>query len=151
MILAVPLAWLQLTYEKSRLLAAIAGITFAVVLIFLQLGFRDALFNSAIRLQSNLIGDLVIISPQSTNLVGMRNFSQRRLYQSLGIDGVKSVNPVYIGLGAWKIKEDPAGQTRNILVVGADPDTEVFKVVGASTNIDRTKVQDVVLDRKSVV
>jgi putative ABC transport system permease protein len=150
MIFAVPLAWLQLTYEKSRLLAAIAGITFAVVLIFLQLGFRDALFNSAIRLQSNLIGDLVIISPQSTNLVGMRNFSQRRLYQSLSIEGVKSVNPVYIGLGAWKINEDPAGQTRNILVVGANPDAEVFKVVGASANIDRTKVQDVVLfDRAS--
>ena len=66
MIFAVPLAWLQLTYEKSRLLVAIAGITFAVVLMFLQLGFRDALFNSSIRLQSNLVGDLVVISPQLT-------------------------------------------------------------------------------------
>jgi putative ABC transport system permease protein len=150
MILAVPLAWLQLTYEKSRLLVAIAGITFAVVLMFLQLGFRDALFNSAIRLQSNLIGDLVIISPQSTNLVGMRNFSQRRLYQALGMKDVESVNPIYIGLGAWKIKEDPAGQTRNILVVGANPDAKVFKMLGADYNIDRVKTEDVVLfDRSS--
>ena len=150
MILAVPLAWLQLTYEKSRLLVAIAGITFAVVLMFLQLGFRDALFNSAIRLQSNLVGDLVIISPQSTNLVGMRNFSQRRLYQALGMKEVASVNPLYIGIGAWKIKEDPAGQTRNILVLGANPDAEVFKMPGALTNIGNVKVQDVVLfDRAS--
>ncbi len=150
MIFAVPLAWLQLTYEKSRLLVAIAGITFAVVLMFLQLGFRDALFNSAIRLQSNLIGDLVVISPQSTNLVGMRNFSQRRLYQALGMKEVASVNPVYIGLGAWKIQEDPAGQTRNILVLGANPDAKVFKMPGAETNIGRVKTQDVVLfDRTS--
>ncbi|NUN63834.1 FtsX-like permease family protein [Pseudanabaena biceps] len=150
MIFAVPLAWLQLTYEKSRLLVAIAGITFAVVLMFLQLGFRDALFTSAIRLQSNLISDLVIISPQSTNLVGMRNFSQRRLYQARGIKGVDSVNPIYIGLGAWKIQEDPAGQTRNILVVGANPDAKVFKIAGAENNIDRVKTQDVVLfDRAS--
>ncbi len=150
MIFAVPLAWLQLTYEKSRLLVAIAGITFAVVLMFLQLGFRDALFNSAIRLQSNLVGDLVIISPQSTNLVGMRNFSQRRLYQALGMKDVASVNPLYIGLGAWKIKEDPAGQTRNILVLGANPDANVFKMSGAVSNIDRVKTQDVVLfDRAS--
>lgn len=150
MIFAVPLAWLQLTYEKSRLLVAIAGITFAVVLMFLQLGFRDALFDSAIRLQSNLVGDLVIISPQSTNLVGMRNFSQRRLYQALGMKDVASVNPLYIGLGAWKIKEDPAGQTRNILVLGANPDANVFKMSGAVSNIDRVKTQDVVLfDRAS--
>ncbi|WP_434686655.1 FtsX-like permease family protein [Pseudanabaena minima] len=150
MIFAVPLAWLQLTYEKSRLLVAIAGITFAVVLMFLQLGFRDALFTSAIRLQSNLVGDLVIISPQSTNLVGMRNFSQRRLYQALGMKEVASVNPVYIGLGAWKIQEDPAGQTRNILVLGANPDAKVFKMAGADANIDHIKTQDVVLfDRAS--
>jgi putative ABC transport system permease protein len=150
MIFAVPLAWLQLTYEKSRLLVAIAGITFAVVLMFLQLGFRDALFTSAIRLQSNLVGDLVIISPQSTNLVGMRNFSQRRLYQALGMKEVASVNPVYIGLGAWKIKEDPAGQTRNILVLGANPEAKVFKMAGAEANIDHIKTQDVVLfDRAS--
>ncbi len=150
MIFAVPLAWLQLTYEKSRLLVAIAGITFAVVLMFLQLGFRDALFNSAIRLQSNLVGDLVIISPQSTNLIGMRNFSQRRLYQALGMNEVASVNPLYIGTGAWKIKEDPAGQTRNILVLGANPDAKVFKMSGADINSDRVKTEDVVLfDRTS--
>ncbi|MFN9868560.1 MAG: FtsX-like permease family protein [Pseudanabaena sp.] len=150
MIFAVPLAWLQLTYEKSRLLVAIAGITFAVVLMFLQLGFRDALFTSAIRLQSNLVGDLVIISPQSTNLVGMRNFSQRRLYQALGMKQVESVNPLYIGLAAWKIKEDPAGQTRNILVLGANPDAKVFKMPGAEFNINRVKTEDVVLfDRAS--
>jgi putative ABC transport system permease protein len=150
MIFAVPLAWLQLTYEKSRLLVAIAGITFAVVLMFLQLGFRDALFTSAIRLQSNLVGDLVIISPQSTNLVGMRNFSQRRLYQVLGRKEVDSVNPVYIGLAAWKIKEDPAGQTRNILILGANPDAKVFKMAGAESNINHVKTEDVVLfDRAS--
>ena len=150
MIFAVPLAWLQLTYEKSRLLVAIAGITFAVVLMFLQLGFRDALFTSAIRLQSNLVGDLVIISPQSTNLVGMRNFSQRRLYQALGMKEVESVNPIYLGLAAWKIQEDPAGQTRNILVLGANPDAKVFKMVGTEANIDRVKTEDVVLfDRAS--
>lgn len=150
MIFAVPLAWLQLTYEKSRLLVAIAGITFAVVLMFLQLGFRDALFTSAVRLQGNLVGDLVIISPQSTNLVGMRNFSQRRLYQARGIQGVSSVNPLYIGIAAWKIKEDPAGQTRNILVLGANPDAFIFKMPGAEININNVKKQDVVLfDRAS--
>jgi putative ABC transport system permease protein len=150
MIFAVPLAWLQLTYEKSRLLVAIAGITFAVILIFMQIGFQDALFRSAIRLQSSLNGDLVIINPQSTNLVGMRNFSQRRLYQTLNYEGVEKINPLYIGLAAWKIKESQAGQTRNILVLGADPDAQIFKMPGVDFNLASLKLADVVLfDRSS--
>jgi putative ABC transport system permease protein len=151
MLLAVPLAWLQLTYEKSRLLVAIAGIVFAVVLMFMQIGFQDALFRSAVRLQSNLIGDIVLISPQSTNLVGMRNFSQRRLYQAMGVPEVASVSPLYIGLAAWKIQESTSGQTRNILVLGADPDRNIFKLEGLTPeNIELMRLQDVVLfDRTS--
>lgn len=161
MIFAVPLAWLQLTYEKSRLLVAIAGITFAVILMFMQIGFQDALFKSAIRLQSNLYGDLVLISPQSTNLVGMRNFSQRRLYQALGLEGVTSVNPILINIAAWKIPpvdpnapkhpDDlpevlPPGSTRNILVLGVDPSAKVFNLPGTdAANLEKIRIQDVVL------
>ncbi len=130
MIFAVPLAWFQLTDEKSRLMVAIAGIMFAVILIFMQIGFQDALFTSAIRMHTNLRGDVVIISPKSTNLVGMGTFSQRRIYQALGYEGVDSINELYIGLAAWKIKDDPAGQNRNILVLGADPDSQLFKMPG---------------------
>jgi putative ABC transport system permease protein len=150
MIFAVPLAWLQLTYEKSRLLVAIAGITFAVILIFMQIGFQDALFRSAIRLQSNLKGDLVIVNPQSTNLVGMRNFSQRRLYQTLNYEGVERINPLYIGLAAWKIKESQSGQTRNILILGADPDAQIFNMPGVESNLSNLKLENVALfDRSS--
>ena len=39
-----PLSWLQLSHEKSRLLIALAGIGFADILMFIQLGFQAALF-----------------------------------------------------------------------------------------------------------
>ena len=42
MIFAIPLAWHQLIREKVRLLVALAGIAFAVILMMIQLGFRDA-------------------------------------------------------------------------------------------------------------
>ena len=58
----IPLAWLQLKREKVRLLIAIAGIGFAVFLMFVQLGFRDALFNSAIRFHENVKGDIMLLS-----------------------------------------------------------------------------------------
>ena len=42
-----PLAWLQLKKEKTRLAVALAGIAFADMLMFVQLGLLDALFDSA--------------------------------------------------------------------------------------------------------
>ncbi len=45
----IPLAWLQLTREPLRLTVVVAGVAFAVVLILMQLGFREALFESAVR------------------------------------------------------------------------------------------------------
>ena len=39
------LAWLQLRKGRARLIEAIAGISFADVLMFLQMGFRGALFS----------------------------------------------------------------------------------------------------------
>ncbi|MFQ3679574.1 MAG: FtsX-like permease family protein [Pseudanabaenaceae cyanobacterium] len=147
---AVPLAWRQLTHQKSRLAVAIAGITFAIILIFMQIGFQDALFRSAVRLQTNIQADVVAISPQSTNLVGMRNFSQRRALQALGFPEVAAVKRIYLALTAWKIDENPAGQTRNILVLGADPNASVFLMPGIRENLPLTQEQDAVLfDRTS--
>lgn len=48
----IPLAWKQLTTARGRMFVAIAGIAFADVLMFLQLGFRSALFNGAVQLHN---------------------------------------------------------------------------------------------------
>jgi len=77
---AIPLAWLQLKRETVRLLVALAGIGFAVILMFLQLGFQAALFESAVTLHQKLEGDIFLISPQSTSLTSMKSFPNRRLY-----------------------------------------------------------------------
>ena len=60
----IPLAWLQLTREKPRLIVALAGIAFADFLMFMQLAFREALFESNVRLHTSLEGEVVLINPQ---------------------------------------------------------------------------------------
>ena len=101
----IPLAWLQLSREKMRLFVALAGIGFADILMFMQLGFRDALFDSAVTLHKELQGDIFIISPQSTATIAMKSFPRRRLYQALGFEGVKSIAPVYMGFALWRNPE----------------------------------------------
>ncbi|WJI23574.1 ABC transporter permease DevC [Thermosynechococcus sp. B0] len=119
MIFAIPLAWLQLIRERIRLLVAIAGIAFAVVLMLMQFGFRDALFKAAVRFHESLNTDIVLISPQSTALIAMRSFPRRRLYQAAGFEGVESVSPLYLSFGLWR---NPINKsTRQLMVIGVDP------------------------------
>ena len=80
----VPLALLQITRERLRLLAAIAGVGFGVVLIFVQLGFREALFDSAVRFHESLEYDLAIVSPRTDTIVRPQSFPRSRLFQVAG-------------------------------------------------------------------
>ena len=87
----VPIAWLQLKREKLRLLAAIAGVTFGVVLIFVQLGFQEALFESSVRYHKTLGYDIALISPKTDFIVKPVSFARNRLQQVAGFPGVTTV------------------------------------------------------------
>lgn len=143
----IPLSWRQLTHEKIRLMVALAGIAFADILMFMQLGFRDALFESATTFHKQLQGDVFLISTQSTALIAMRSFSSRRLYQALSVEGVQSVEPLYMDIGLWKNPETQA--TRGIMVIGFNPDRALLSSPGLAGEMSKTKIPDVVLFDKA--
>src|SRR4029079_18572085 len=97
-----PLAWRQLSHEKLRLMAAVAGITFAVILMLMQLGLSAALFDAAGIVYNHFNADLVIVSPQFEYVTITKSFPRERLYQARAIEGVARVAPVYVSMGAWK-------------------------------------------------
>lgn len=148
MILSIPLAWLQLSREKVRLVVALAGIAFAVILIFMQLGFQAALYDSATRLHQNLQGDLVLISSRSKSLGYMRTFSWRRLYQVLSFDSIESINSLYVGFKDWKNPSD--GNFRAIYIYGFSPESSVLKLPEVAHNLDKLKLdENILFDRAS--
>ncbi len=138
---AIPLAWLQLLRERTRLLVALAGIGFAVILMFMQLGFRDALFESAVTLHKSLQGDIFLISPQSNALIAMRSFSERRLFQAGGYEGVEFVSPLYLDFRLWKNPQ--TRRTRGIMVIGTNPADRVFDLPAYDRNSTTGQVQEV--------
>jgi putative ABC transport system permease protein len=140
---AIPLAWLQLVREKSRLLIALAGIAFAVILMMMQLGFQDALFESSVILHRRLRADIVLINPQSTALIAMKSFARSRLYQAQGIEGVESIIPIYLDFGFWKNPE--TRETRQILALAFDPDASVLDMPEVEALQNKIKVPDVIL------
>ncbi|MCC5630735.1 ABC transporter permease DevC [Nostoc sphaeroides CHAB 2801] len=146
----IPLSWLQLTREKTRLAVALAGISFADILMFMQLGFRDALYYSNVRFHSSLQGDIVLINSQSSAVLAMRSFSQRRLYKALELPAVQSVHPIYLDFTIWK--NPVTGRPRSILIFGMNPETNIVNLPGVQENLDKLKLPDVVLfDRSSRV
>jgi putative ABC transport system permease protein len=140
----LPAAWLQLRHQKVRLIVALSGVIFAVVIVFMQLGIRDALFNSSVRLHTGLQGDYFLISPRSTSLIAMDTFPERRLSQALAFEEVDFVSPVYLGFGQWK---NPKSRNywRNIFVIGFDIRHQIFDFPGVEENIDKLKIPDRVL------
>ncbi|PNW35952.1 UNVERIFIED_CONTAM: ABC transporter [Euhalothece sp. KZN 001] len=146
--MSIPLSWLQISHSKIRLLIALAGIGFADILMFLQLGFRAALFESAITLHKRIEGDIFLMSSQSTALIGLDRFSQRRMYQALAVEGVESMSPIYINFALWKNPIDK--NTRGIMVIGIDPSDQVLNLPNFEENKEILKLEDYVLfDKKS--
>jgi putative ABC transport system permease protein len=142
----IPLSWLQLIEHKSRLAIAIAGIAFADLLIFVQLGFQDALYDSAIAPHQNLQADLVVINPHFQSLISVKSFQRDQLYQTLGFNGVKSVNSLYIGTGLWR---NPTTRIdRAILIWGVDPSQSTFTFPEVQQKLDKIKsLNRVLFDR----
>jgi putative ABC transport system permease protein len=120
----VPLAWLLLSRQPVRLLIALAGISFAGILMFMQLGFRDGLFDASVTIHRLFNADLVLMSPRSMSSISMSGFPERRLIQSLADDAVESITPVHWNFVLWRNPE--TRKTRSILALGFEPDDGLF-------------------------
>ncbi len=120
----IPLAWLLLSRQPLRLLVAIAGISFAGILMFMQLGFRDGLFDASVTVHRLLDADLVLISPRSKSSISMSGFPKRRLIQALAQNEVLSVAPVNLNYLLWRNPENL--KTRSILALGFNPEDSLL-------------------------
>ncbi len=144
----LPLAWLQLKREVIRLAVALSGISFAVILIFMQYGFKDSLYDSNTLPHQRLKGEFVLANPQTRGLVTLQRFSRERLHQARAVPGVATVHPLYIDFAEWKTSE--TRQKYNIFVFGFDPAKPVFDLPEVTQNLPKIQQMDTVLfDRAS--
>jgi len=138
-----PLAWLQVSRERTRLLIAMAGIAFADMLMFLQMGFQDALYDSNTRMHRSMRADLVLVSPQAQNIVNLSTFPRSRLYQTMNFTGVESAVPLYAETANWKVPQTRLNSA--VLVLAFNPDASAFSLPGVEQNLDRIKLPDTFL------
>lgn len=138
-----PLGWLQLSHDKGRLRVALAGIAFADILMFMQLGFLNALYDSNTRVDRAMLADVIIYSPKALNLQNLSTFSRRRLHQAMDIPGVQTASGLYINSLTWKNPQTRLSAT--VQVLGFDPDLPAFNLPEVNQQLAKIKLPDVVL------
>ena len=120
----IPLAWLLLTRQPARLAVALAGISFAGILMFLQLGFRDGLFDASVTIHKLFDADLVLLSPRTMSSIAMAGFPRRRLVQVMADPAVAGTTPVHWNFLLWRNPQTRT--TRSILALGFEPGDPLF-------------------------
>lgn len=127
-LLPARLAWRQLRAEHTRLFAAMAGVMFAVVLVFMQLGFRSALFDSAMRLLTTMEADLFLMSPLTASSGKPEPIPRIRAHQALGLSDVIGAVPIYMAQSTWRNPEN--GSRQSIQLIGFDIDAARMRFEG---------------------
>lgn len=121
-----PLAWRQVTHRPMRLVAAIAGVSFANVLVFFQLGLSGGLYDSQKRPIQRINAELVMVSGRYLYLGEQLNFQRARLSQALGVEGVRAVTPLYLGLTEWLNRDNH--QQKQALIFGVTPENPGLRI-----------------------
>ncbi len=129
---AFGLAWRSLYHNRLRTLIAMSWVGFAVLLLFLQLGFYGVVQRTATLLFDHLRSDLAITSSEYQDLTRTRNFPRTRLAQALPVPGVVAVTPLTIGQGQWRNPNLPhrwwsrraaePGSSSGIFMIGVPPE-----------------------------
>lgn len=139
----VPLAWRQLLARPLRFAAAVSGIAFASLMMLMQLGFRDALYDSVCLFHQALDGELVLISRDYDYLADPRTLPRRRLTQALAVPGVAAAGGFALALAPWKNPDTL--HDRTIFVIAFEPDAPGLKLAGLEPLRDSLKLEDRVL------
>ena len=146
--LPVRLAWRQLRAGPARLASAIAGVMFACLLVFMQLGFRAALFDSATKLPQSLRGELFLVHPLTQALFRTEPMPRSRAFQALAVPEVAAAVPIYLAQASWR--NPMTGRKRSIQLVGLDAEAGAVDFPGLAGLVEALKEPDAVaFDRRS--
>ena len=139
----ISLAWKQLIRQKGRFIIAIAGISFADILILMQLGFQSALLDTNTLLPKLIEADIILTSSQAQNFGLLKEFPRRRLFQAKNLPQVESADALYVSLGNWKNPDTKTEST--ILVLGFNPARPAFNLPEVKQNLKLIQYPDTLL------
>jgi len=119
----MPIGWLQLSHNKGRLFAAVSGVAFANLLVFMQLGIMGAMNVSTAAPYAIVSADIVLSSQGGNTLTNSEHIAGVRLFQALGVAGVADANPLFVGQLPFTLAD---GTSVSVLAFGMNTEKPGF-------------------------
>lgn len=140
----LPIGWLQLTHKRGRFAAALAGVAFANVLVFVQLGLMNSMAAATLKPYEFFQADIMISASDANALAEGGNVARQWLLQALADPDVVEGMGLFVGNVPW----DRGGNTISFTTFGIGPSQTAFIAQGVSDGLHLLEVQDaVILDR----
>lgn len=134
------IAWAQLSFQRTKLLAAAAGVVVAVMLMLVQLGIRQGAIDNSVAIARRVSCELVAISPRTMTIFHSSAFPRRLLFRLPGHDAVESVSELYMGQARfrnpWSRLEFP------ISVYGVNPRADMMRLPGLAARTALLRLPD---------
>jgi len=138
----LPIGWLQLTHSRGRFIAAVAGVAFANLLVFMQLGIMGALNSSTIAPYEMLNADIILSSEDGNTLTDGGHIPRARMFQALGVSGVADATPIFIGNLPFTLDD---GSSVSLLSFGMDVAKPGFATSSIAQSLASLSLENTVL------
>jgi putative ABC transport system permease protein len=140
----LPIGWLQLTHKRGRFMAALAGVAFANVLVFVQLGIMNSMATATLRPYEFFNADVMISAVDANALDEGGNVARQWMLQAFADPDVIDGMGLFIAKAPWSRGNDDISLT----TFGIDPGQPDFIAPEIAGDIALLQVQDVaILDR----
>lgn len=142
----LPIGWLQLSHSRTRLYSALAGVSFANVLVFVQLGIAGSMTTATQQPYEFFNADIMISAEDANSLSEGGNVARQWLFQALADPQVTAGMPLYVSNLTWERPE------RQIVLqtFGVDPNTREFLGPSLAHKLSPlTLLNAAIIDRKT--
>jgi len=126
---AALLAWSNISDDWHRLFVRCTGVTFAVVLMFMQTGFRNALFDSNVRVAERTNADIIIRSRTRFMLSSGQLMPFYKITEAQNVAGVADAQPIYFENVISRLRKR-GRPSRRVRVIAFDARQPVFDDFG---------------------
>ena len=142
----LPIGWLQLTHNRTRFAAALAGVAFANVLVFVQLGIMNSMGAATLRPYDFFQADLMISAGDANALTDGGNVARQWLLQALADPDVADGMGLFLANVPW----DRGERDISLTTFGLDPAKPAFLAEEIAGDLALLQVRDAaLLDRLS--
>ena len=137
----LPIGWLQLTHNRTRFAAALAGVAFANVLVFVQLGIMNSMGAATLRPYAFFQPDVMISAGDANSLTDGGNVARQWLLQAMADPDVTDGMGLFIANVPW----DRGDRDISLTTFGIDPVKPAFLTPDIAADLALLQVQDAAL------